>query len=161
MTRTFFMACVFIAGISTSLYALVDSSDKITGKPRVIDGDTLAFSNGGRVRIGNIDAPEIDQTCREEGGYIYHCGEAATTNLTALIFGELVTCRKTGVDVYKRIVADCYARQLNLGEEMVRSGWAVSDKRYVREESYARYNNRGIWRGTFDLPWIWRKNHRK
>ncbi len=37
-------------------------SAEITGKPRVIDGDTIEIA-GQRIRLHGIDAPEADQTC--------------------------------------------------------------------------------------------------
>ena len=48
----------------------------ITGKARIIDGDTLEVG-GKRVRLHGIDAPEAKQTCTAHGK-TWHCGEEAT-----------------------------------------------------------------------------------
>jgi endonuclease YncB( thermonuclease family) len=45
----------------------------LVGTARVIDGDTIAIA-GVRIRLWGIDAPERDQTCRGQNGYIYECG---------------------------------------------------------------------------------------
>src|SRR5262249_38733190 len=46
------------------------------------------------------------------------------------------------------------------GAWMVSQGWALaysgSSRDYVAEEQGARASKRGIWRGTFMMPWIWR-----
>ena len=39
----------------------------ITGKPRVIDGDTIEIA-GERIRLHGIDAPESKQTCTDADG---------------------------------------------------------------------------------------------
>ena len=39
----------------------------ITGKPRIIDGDTLQISNT-KIRLHGIDAPEMRQTCTTSKG---------------------------------------------------------------------------------------------
>ena len=41
----------------------------ITGKPRVIDGDTIQI-NQTKIRLHGIDAPETKQTCRTSKGKI-------------------------------------------------------------------------------------------
>jgi endonuclease YncB( thermonuclease family) len=48
----------------------------VTGKPRIIDGDTLDVG-GKPIRLHGIDAPEAKQTCTA-GGKTWHCGEEAT-----------------------------------------------------------------------------------
>ena len=51
-------------------------ADDITGKVRIIDGDTLEVG-GKRVRLFGIDAPEAKQTCTVDGKE-WRCGEEAT-----------------------------------------------------------------------------------
>ena len=45
----------------------------ITGKPRIIDGDTLHI-NQTKIRLHGIDAPEMKQTCRTSKGKEQMCG---------------------------------------------------------------------------------------
>ena len=39
----------------------------ITGKPRVVDGDTIHIGKT-KIRLHGIDAPEMKQTCRTSKG---------------------------------------------------------------------------------------------
>ena len=44
-----------------------EASADITGKPRIIDGDTIEIA-GERIRLHGIDAPESKQTCTDADG---------------------------------------------------------------------------------------------
>ena len=56
---------------------------EITGKPRIIDGDTI--ENGGeRIRLHGIDAPEAGQLCTADGRR-WACGQNATLALSQMI----------------------------------------------------------------------------
>ena len=44
----------------------------LSGRPRVVDGDSLEF-DGERIRLFGIDAPESAQTCRASGSR-WRCG---------------------------------------------------------------------------------------
>jgi endonuclease YncB( thermonuclease family) len=63
----------------------------ITGKPRVIDGDTIEVASQ-RIRLHGIDAPELDQTCKVDDRII-QCGEIAKAALMDLVFLSAVTCK--------------------------------------------------------------------
>lgn len=49
----------------------------ISGRAEVLDGDTLTVG-GIPVRLVGIDAPELRQTCKDQVGGEYPCGEAAS-----------------------------------------------------------------------------------
>lgn len=136
----------------------------IAGPARVVDGDTLEVS-GAHVRLEGIDAPERGQTCRRgPAGEGYRCGLAASAALARLIAGRPVRCGPTGTDRYGRTLAVCWAGQTDIGAALVRSGWALAyvrySTRYVGEEAEARAAGRGMWGGTFQPPWDWRREHR-
>ncbi len=103
----------------------------ITGKPRVIDGDTLEIS-GQRVRLHGIDAPELAQTCWNENGE-YPCGRIARAAVLDLIAGEdTVTCKTRGKDRYVRWLAGCVARWCAI------ANWCVwADRRRGSREFFA------------------------
>jgi endonuclease YncB( thermonuclease family) len=66
----------------------------ITGKPRVIDGDTIEVA-GQRIRLHGIDAPERGQVC----DWLYKaisCGDIAADALTGTVVGQTVRCETRG-----------------------------------------------------------------
>ena len=80
--------------------------------------------------------------------------------LKQLIGGRDVACEIRDTDRYERLVAVCKAGDVDLNQEMVRHGWAVSFGRLRRSlEAEARKAKRGIWRGDFERPQDWRKRH--
>jgi endonuclease YncB( thermonuclease family) len=131
----------------------------VTGKPLVIDGDTLEIA-GERIRLYGIAAPAPDQTCTA-GGAPWRCGEEATYALAFETAYHWVTCKGEGHDREGRRVAVCYVGPYDLNALMVRKGWALADRRYasdyVDEEDEARAARRGLWRGEFVAPWEWRR----
>lgn len=52
----------------------------IIGIASVIDGDTLEI-RGERIRLHGIDAPESSQTCLDEAGRKWRCGQRAALAL--------------------------------------------------------------------------------
>ena len=131
----------------------------LSGPARVIDGDTLAI-NGDKIRLHGIDAPERRQVC-EAGGVEYRCGVTAAAWVIKRTVGNEVRCESEKRDRYKRLIAVCYVGDANLNEGIVRAGWALAYRRYsldyVPAEGDARLNVRGLWAGTFDAPWEWRR----
>lgn len=95
---------------------------------RVIDGDGLRIE-GHAVRLWGIDAPELDQTC-EENGRETPCGEDARFTLGALVQGGDLVCETKDTDRYGRTVARCFAGGHDLAGEMVRQGYALDWPRY-------------------------------
>ena len=132
----------------------------ITGKPRVVDGDTIHIGDT-KIRLHGIDAPEMKQTCRTSKGKEQMCGVLAKQALERLVKGQDVTCKGDTRDRYKRLIAVCYVGQFNINEQMVADGWALAYRRYstdyVRAETLAKSRREGMWRTEFVPPWKWRK----
>ncbi len=61
----------------------VTVSAEITGKPRIIDGDTIEIA-GQRIRLYGIDAPEAAQRC-VVNKTPWPCGRNATLALSSMI----------------------------------------------------------------------------
>jgi len=135
----------------------------ITGKPRVIDGDTIEIA-GERIRLHGIDAPEKNQTCKTKHGKAYDCGRLATIALRDLIWNQEVTCRGDRRDGNKHLIAKCFIGRIDLGEQIVLTGRAVADTKdsddYLRAEEGAKRLKQGLWGGSFMLPWEWRQRRR-
>jgi len=134
----------------------------ITGRPRVVDGDSLEVA-GHRVRLFGIDAPESLQDCSDARGRRYACGREARDALAAAIGRQSVSCKPVGAS-YGRDVSMCTAGGRDLSDTMVRSGHALelrqySRGRYADAEREARNARRGLWAGDFDHPSDWRHGH--
>ena len=150
------LALVLLLPMST---AMAD----ITGKPRVIDGDTIHIGDT-KIRLHGIDAPEMKQTCRTSKGKVQMCGQLAKQALERLVKGQDVTCKGDTRDRYKRLIAVCYVGNQDINAEMVRQGWALAysrySKDYVDDENAARIARKGLWQGEFVPPWEWRRGKR-
>jgi endonuclease YncB( thermonuclease family) len=103
----------------------------VTGKPRVVDGDTIHIGKT-KIRLHGIDAPEMKQECYRVDGTPYRCGEAATDALRVLIGANPVRCDGGAYDRYKRLIAVCYSGTADLNAEMVRQGWALAYRKYSK-----------------------------
>jgi endonuclease YncB( thermonuclease family) len=137
---------------------------KIVGKPRVVDGDTVNI-RANQIRLEGIDAPETEQVCTGVKGDIWQCGRTATLYLSSLVEGEDVSCEKSGEDQYGRTLATCVLSDgTNLNAKMVRDGFALAfirySTRYLKDEREAKNAKRGLWAGKFDAPWDWRAKSR-
>ena len=153
---------LFIIFFCFFLSASVQSQKLIKCKAKVIDGDTIHIGNN-KIRLHGIDAPEQKQTCSFEGNE-WNCGQDATFFLSNLINRKSVRCRVNNIDQYKRLVAVCFIDNININQIMVIFGWAIAyryySKDFIKEEQIAKKNKIGIWRGTFEEPYIYRKNNK-
>jgi endonuclease YncB( thermonuclease family) len=139
---------------------------RITGTPRVIDGNTIAFDDGVEIDIsGGMDAPALEQM-GSIGDRLYPCGQEAAAFLRKRIGGGPVTCyinTKHGIGGGRggRMQGMLYAGESRLDEAMIVDGWAVADhSSTVALELIAREHKRGLWRGKFVAPREWRKGAR-
>jgi len=135
-------------------------TDDLIGQASVIDGDTLEI-HGTRVRLWGIDAPESSQLCRDEDSSRYQCGARAANDLDAFIARRPVSCVPVNLDQYERTVATCSAGGADLGEWFVRNGLALdwpqfSKGKYSDAQHDAERAGRGIWKGSYVEPWLYR-----
>ena len=129
----------------------------------VHDGDTLRATCPGqtkttRVRIRQIDAPELDQKY----------GIASRDFLRNLCRkGEPVTLTVSSKDQYGRVLADARCDDQDVGLAMVGAGAAwvyeqyAQDPALVTAQNQARQNRRGLWRHADAVaPWQFRRQQK-
>ncbi|NQU57524.1 MAG: thermonuclease family protein [Rhodospirillales bacterium] len=157
MARPLILATVLLA-----LIAGPARSGEITGAAHAINGDTMEVG-GLTLRLYGIDAPELAQTCTSKKGKLQHCGDLARQMLDTLTKNIKVKCKEAGSDADGTTVATCFAGPFDINEQMIAAGWAFAlmDEvpAYARAENFAKARLEGIWRGTFDMPAQWRKEH--
>jgi endonuclease YncB( thermonuclease family) len=157
--RDLVLVCLLLGLLLMIALRIDPGEQEIDGPFHVIDGDTLA-SNGERLRLVGIDAPEIAQVCRDETGAGWRCGLAARTALSRLIAEDgQVRCHGSARDRYHRRLVECVRGEDSLNGQMVFLGFAVASGGYTQEEAQARRARRGIWAGEFDMPRQWRREH--
>ena len=147
-----------------------ENINKITGFAKVVDGDTIKI-NSKKIRLYGIDAPEKKQKCKKTYLTIsfmsftkdYMCGEVSTKKLIKKINKQKLNCNILDVDRYKRLIGECFKRNINLNSWMVSNGFAVAyrkySKKYVSDEINAKNNKLGIWQGKFEMPWDYRRKN--
>ena len=147
-----------------------ENINKISGFAKVVDGDTIKM-NSKKIRLYGIDAPEKKQKCKKTYLTIsfmsftkdYMCGEVSTQKLIKKINKQKLNCNILDVDRYKRLIGECFKRNINLNSWMVSNGYAVAyrkySKKYVTDEINAKNNKLGIWQGKFEMPWDYRRKN--
>ena len=123
----------------------------------IIDGDTIEFSNGEKVRYIGIDTPELGKYV--EGDWIYcpspYAEEAKQFN-QKLAEGRYVRLEfdVQKKDVYDRLLAYVYTKETMVNLEMLRQGYAMIyiyppnvkyKDAFLAAQQYARENKKGMW----------------
>ena len=95
----------------------------------VHDGDTLRSCNGERIRIANIDAPEMrgSPKCtdrRRNGWCDYALAERSRDALAGLLSSGRVQIRRSGTDRYGRTLATISVGGRDAGEYLIGAGLA-------------------------------------
>jgi endonuclease YncB( thermonuclease family) len=133
--------------------------DTITGTASVIDGDTFAIG-ATVVRLADVDAPELAQTCEGGPRELRPCGAYVADALAERIAGREVRCSVMELDQYDRRIASCEVAGEDLSAWLVSSGLAMAfrtySERFVPEEQAARAAQAGLWRTDFGPPWEYR-----
>lgn len=129
---------------------------------RVHDGDTLTILSDGnqvRIRLENIDAPELSQPW----------GINSRENLRALVSTKgVLVVQYTGKDRYKRTLGEVFlADGTDVNKIQVLTGNAWAYKKYCKPlelwcefENRARGEHRGLWSQQNPIP-PWEYRHRR
>ncbi len=140
---------------SIILILLIISAD--TSKcARVIDGDTIQLNDGRKVRLLDIDAPEIKQPW----------GLQSKKFLADLIEGKEIELIGSKKDRYGRTLATIKLGDLDVNKRLVEMGHAWHYRRYSKSKEFAelelkaRAKGLGLWAPP-KPPWEWRRRKRK
>jgi endonuclease YncB( thermonuclease family) len=130
------------------------------GEIIALEGDVLRI-DGKRVRLWGIDAPEGGQQCLRDGKPWYPAPEATAALGRLVATVSRIDCTTMDRDRFGRAVALCRSNGVDIGQEMVRKGWAFDFRRYSggaygAVEARARNRKRGVWSADCVPPWTWR-----
>ena len=143
-------------------YCSITFAQSIDGKAKIIDGDTIHIGKN-KIRLYGIDAPEINQTCTIEK-IIWECGVDSSQALDSIISENEVQCEIMDIDRYRRFIAICFVKNINLSQYMVQNGWAIAYRYYsddfINDEKIAINKKIGIWQGKFQEPYLFRKQEK-
>lgn len=164
-TRRWSVGLIVLIG-SVCVYAaerwFKSSEAPVIGPAFVADGDTLTI-NGTRIRLIDIDAPELDQMCHDAQDREWPCGRQASARLRSRLRGHDLRCQPKSVDKYGRILATCALPDgTDVNAWMVQEGLAVTSgfaNVYDAQQDEAKSARRGLWAGSFSPPREWRHQH--
>ncbi|MCC6477964.1 MAG: thermonuclease family protein [Sphingomonadaceae bacterium] len=93
-------------------------------QPKAVDGDTIRCGRE-RVRLLNIDAPEMGGRCPKRRKCVKGNPDASKANIVRLISTGRVSCKPKGTDRYGRTLALCSANGVDFSCAQVAGGFAV------------------------------------
>lgn len=129
--------------------------ETIEGQAKALTGDVMTIGKE-RVVLKGIEAPEVRQTCQDEGGRDWRCGRSALNALRRITGYENVVCTVSETDAAGRKVSDCRIGDTNIAAELVKEGHVFAQtglfRSYGDEEDAAKAARRGIWQGEAQRP---------
>src|ERR1700737_2003804 len=133
----------------------------------VRDGDTIQLADV-TYRLDGVDAPELGQMCIDAQADAWACGVEARDQLSRLIGSRQVHCDDLGLGPYKRRhigICTVEGERASLNHILVRQGFALNFEPYARgrfreDESDAKDNRRGLWKGCFVAPQDFRRGRK-
>ena len=160
----FFTTILLIASkvsFSDSIIDEQESSHFISSKYaplKIVDGDSFEIGTE-RIRLMGVDAPEYNQSCKNNKKEKYSCGKATLDFLTELISDNEVKCKSHKKDKYNRHLSTCYVNDKDINAELIKNGHAITylESNYQKEEKFAKRHKLGLWGGKFMHPRLFRK----
>lgn len=148
----------FIYGIAVGMmfiFMLLFASGNAQKVVKVYDGDTFLLASGERIRLAEIDCPEISQAF----------GLRAKGFTEAWILGKQVQVVKGTTDKYGRVISEVYIKNQWLNKLLVVNGLAWVYRSYGSSYLYSlfldtKYKKRGLWAEAYEPPFIYRKKNK-
>ena len=123
----------------------------------VHDGDTVTLLRAGdrqlKVRLAQIDAPELDQAF----------GQQSKQSLSEMVFNKTIKVEKETIDKYGRTVGTLFVNDLDANKEQIKRGMAWVYRKYLHDQSLlsleeaARQAKAGLWADANPMaPWDYR-----
>jgi endonuclease YncB( thermonuclease family) len=150
------------------ILAVLSASEGRAASATAGDGATIRAA-GVTYRLDGIDAPELDQMCIDEHADAWACGVEARDQLARLIGSRQVRCEDLGADAaYRnRHIGLCTVEgeTASLNQILVRQGFALNldpsaRARFGDDETAAKDNRRGLWKGCFVAPQEFRRGRK-
>jgi endonuclease YncB( thermonuclease family) len=142
------------------ILAVFSATPSFAAAAVVKDGGTLQLADV-TYRLDGVDAPELDQMCLDDHADAWACGVDARDQLSKLIDGRQVRCEDLGIGTtYKRRhigICTVEGEAASLNQLLVRQGFALNFEPYAKgrfreDETDAKDNRRGLWKGCFVAP---------
>ena len=139
---------------------LLENLPLLYGPAKVLTADTISV-RGRRVVLFGIDGPELSQTCTNKRGQSYSCGKEAALWLKDWLASHEVQCRIMQEDSKGTLLGVCSLGEYDIAAALVNEGLAFAktsmSEIYVPYQLQAQNNKKGLWSGSFYMPWDWRK----
>lgn len=142
------------------ILAFFAASQSFAANSVVRDGGAIDLG-GVTYRLDGIDAPALDQMCIDDHADSWACGVEARDQLVRLIGDRAVHCDDLGQDnIYKKWhlgICGVENESASLNQLLVRRGFAMNlapggRGKFGEDETDARSNRRGLWKGCFVAP---------
>jgi len=163
MRRVLYAAAV-VASIAASC-ALADTQT-FDARTRALDGDTVAVD----FRLLGVDAFERRQLCQTRSG-CWQCGKAAQDFAARALHAKTATIHLRPTNSYGRPVGTVTVDGQDLGERLIRAGFAVPETQHLRADpsrasryrtafAQAKAARAGAFAGAWLEPSRWRQGER-
>ncbi|MES2906105.1 MAG: hypothetical protein V4691_03635, partial [Pseudomonadota bacterium] len=126
------------------------AGESLNGRVEVLDAGILSVGPS-RVRLSGLLLPESGKTCTLISGDKADCRKAAAEQLSFYLRFRMVSCAVESQSADGEALASCQVGTSDVGEWMVRRGWALpdpasQDQRYRTAALFAQSYQLGQWR---------------
>lgn len=120
--------------------------ERLLHRPVALEANLLE-AEGQRLRLGGIETPPLEATCRDDGGQDHPCGMMARTALRRWIRARAISCRAPEKPNPAVITTSCVLAGEDMAAWMARNGWVTKADAPALEARLdeARREGRGLY----------------